>query len=461
MKLKTKLIVAFGVIVLLMGASQSFFLQSRIQSTFEKYLQQQNVGFMERMAQTLEQYYAETGSWKDVQSFFNDLSPTGGRGPGMMNQGMHMAMSNMDILLVDNKGKIIADSAGTRIGESGIDYKGHSIALIINGKKVGTLVFHQYKLQQLEKEFLTSANMAILFSSLIASVMAVLLSIFIAKKISNPLLNLMKGIKRITNGEKVPEINISTKDEFGELGAAFNDMSRKLERNEEIRQSLVADVAHELRTPLTILQGKLESIQEGAILPSEQTILELTDEVYRLNRLVKDLQQLSLAEAGKLPLHLAPVNLKPFLDRICHQFQWLAEEKGITLRYERIPEKCFLEIDADRMTQVIVNLLGNAIRHTPKNGLVEVAVEDKGNTVVIKICDSGQGISKEALPFVFNRFYKGDPSRSRNESGTGLGLSIAKGFVEAHGGTIHVQSELNIGTTFTIVLQNNKSVFQS
>src|SRR5690606_17456081 len=138
--------------------------------------------------------------------------------------------------------------------------------------------------------------------SLLAASFALLLSIFIARKITKPLRGLVKGINQIAGGEKIAQVAISTNDEFHELGEAFNEMSRKLAKNEDVRQALVADVAHELRTPLTILQGKLESIQEGAIQATEEVILELTDEVYRLNRLVSDLQQLSLAEAGKLPL---------------------------------------------------------------------------------------------------------------------------------------------------------------
>ncbi|MGJ7919041.1 sensor histidine kinase [Neobacillus sp. LXY-4] len=456
MKLQTKLIIAFIAIVLLMGISQSFFLQSSIKSTFQSYLNQYNFGFMERMEQELELFYEETGSWENVQGLYFENSSMDGQGHGMMMRGMmmNMAMANADLLLIDMRGRVIADTAGTRIGMSGIDFTGNQKDVIVNGEKKGTLVLYQHELQNLEKEFLRSSNTAILISGLIVSVMAVLFSILIARKISNPLRILMNGIKRIACGEKVSEVNISTKDEFFELGTAFNEMSNKLLRNEEIRQALVADVAHELRTPLSILQGKLESIQEGAIQPSEEIVLELTDEVYRLNRLVSDLQQLSLAEAGKLPLHKQSVNVRQLVGRICSHLQWLADEKEITLRYDRIPNDFVLQIDADRMTQVLVNLIGNALRHTPNKGQVEVSGQENRDSFLLEISDFGQGIPGDALPFIFERFYKRDPSRTRNEGegGTGLGLSIAKGFVEAHGGTINVESEVNKGTVFTIIL---------
>jgi two-component system sensor histidine kinase BaeS len=454
MRLHKKLITAFIVIILLMGISQSIFLESRIQSTFQEYLDQQNVNFMLRMEQVLKLYYEETGSWKNVQQFFFSNSTSETPGHPMMMRGMlvNMSMLNVDLLLLDRNGTIIADSTGTRIGANGNELPGKTQVLIVKGEKKGTLLLYQSKLQNLEEKFLYSSKIIILISGLIAAGVAVLFSFFIARKISNPLKLLMEGIRRIASGEKVKEVNILTNDEFHELGEAFNDMARKLERNEEIRRSLVADVAHELRTPLAILQGKLESIQEGVILPTEEAILELTDEVYRLSRLVQDLQQLSLAEAGKLPLNIQLVDLQRLIERICSNLQWLADEKKVTLKYADIPREFLLQIDSDRITQVIVNLIGNALHHTQEYGLVEISVKKQGNVCFIKVADTGCGIPEEILPFIFDRFYKRDPSRSRNEGNTGLGLSIAKGFVEAHGGKISVESIPNKRTVFTIIL---------
>ncbi|WP_147533429.1 sensor histidine kinase [Bacillus marasmi] len=454
MKLQTKLIIAFIAIVLLMGIGQSIFLQARIEATFNRYLEQYNFGFMERMKQNLELYFEETSSWENVQETYFEGNSGMGQGHGMMMQGMlmNMAMANADLLLLDLDGTVIADTSGTRIGNSGEDVNGKSQEIIIDGELKGTLILYQHKLQNLEKEFIRAANLAIFFSGLAAAALAVLFSILIAKKITKPLRILVTGIRKLGSGEKVNEVRIETEDEFRELGDAFNQMSHHLARNEEIRQTLVADVAHELRTPLAILQGRLESIQEGAIQATEEVILELTDEVYRLNRLVSDLQQLSLAEAGKLPLNKQPVNLKKLIVRVCTHLQWLADEKGITLRFEKIPEDCMVELDGDRMVQVFVNLIGNALRHTQENGVVEITVEITKD-IIINVADTGPGIPEDALPYIFDRFYKRDSSRNRNEGGTGLGLSIAKGYVEAHGGTISVNSKMGKGTIFTIELK--------
>ncbi|WP_428909596.1 ATP-binding protein [Niallia sp. Krafla_26] len=454
MKLQTKLTIAFISIVLLMGLSQSIFLQSKIQDTFQNYLDRQNIGYLERMKQNLTLFYEETGSWENVQQvYFNEFT---GNEHGMMMRGnmnsMNMHLPSADLLLLDTRGTVIADTTGTRNGESSTNFNGKKSDITIDGKKVGTLLLYQSGLQSLEKEFILSSNLAIINTSIIAALIAVLLSIWITKKITKPLKELTKRTKQITRGEKWTPVTISTKDEWQELGDAYNEMAVQLAKNEEVRQTLVADVAHELRTPLTILQGELESIQEGVKQPNEEVILKLIDEVYRLKRLVNDLQQLSLAEAGKLPLHKHPVQIKELIERICGNFQWLADEKQISLRYDQISEDVWLEIDPDRITQVVVNLVGNALRHTPNHGLVEITGYEGDDSFILKVSDNGPGIPKDTLPFIFERFYKRDLSRSRSESGTGLGLSIAKGYVEAHGGTIAVDSEINKGTTFTVVL---------
>lgn len=453
MKLQTKLAIAFISIVLLMGLGQSIFLQSKIQDTFQNYLERQNIGYLERMNQTLTLHYEKTRSWENVQElYFNEF--TGNRHRMMHGNTNMMSMhtGSADLFLLDIDGTIIADTTGTRIGESGANLVGKESAITVNDTKVGTLLLYQSGLQSLEKEFIFSSNLAIIGTSIIAALIAVLLSILITKKITNPLKELIKRTKQLTHGEKWTPVVISSKDEWQELGDAFNEMAGQLEKNEEVRQALVADVAHELRTPLTILQGELESIQEGVKQPNEEVILKLTDEVYRLKRLVNDLQQLSLAEAGMLPLHKQPIAIKELIRQISGNFQWLADEKQINLRYDDIPNDVWMEVDPDRLTQVIVNLVGNALRHTQNHGSVEITGYEEDNSFILKVADSGPGIPKEALPFIFERFYKGDPSRSRSESGTGLGLSIAKGFVEAHGGSISVDSEINKGTIFTISL---------
>lgn len=451
MKFQTKLIISFCIIILMMAITQSIYLNEKLESTFEEYLEQQNSGYMDRFGKTLELYYTETGSWENVQQLFSNLNLTSGQGHGMMMRGMGINIESYHVLLLDENGFIVADSTGERIGTKGDRLIGTAKDLIFDGEKKGTLLYQPYKLQELEKGFLQSAQMSIWISVLVTSAVAVVISYWMAKTISSPLKKLMSSIKKLSRGEEEYEVQITTNDEFQELGDEFNDMAKKLAQNEEIRKSLVADVAHELRTPLTILQGKLESILEGVNSPTEEVILELTDEVYRLNRLVSDLQQLSLAEAGNLPLNKQFINFKILTQKICHQLEWLADEKAITLSYNDIPN-CKLSLDSDRITQVLVNIIGNALRYTPESGRVEVKGQEKEDSFILHVFNTGPGIPKEQLPFIFDRFYKGDSSRTRNGGGTGLGLSIAKGFVEAHKGNITVQSSSRTGTVITVTL---------
>lgn len=450
MKLQIKLLFSFIMIVILMGMTQSIFLKSSIESSFSNYLSKQHYGYMEKMKQSLELFYQQNQSWDNVQRLFGQSSSGRGMGRGAM-------MSNVEMILLDGEGVVIGDTKGIRLGNFAGDLQGKKENIVIDGQKKGELVLYQARYDGLEQDFLNASDKVIIYSGLIAGIIAILISFFVAKRITNPMNELMVGIHQIADGKKT-RVHITTKDEFHELGNAFNHMVTELQKMDDARKALVADVAHELRTPLTILQGQLESIQEGAIKSSEEVIMGLTDEVYRLNRLVSDLQQLSLAEAGKLPLNKERTEIKPFIERICSHMKWLAEEGEISFLYKEIPNDCFLEIDKDRMTQVVVNLVGNALHHTPKEGIVEIAAHLDKEHFFLTVKDTGQGIPKEILPFIFDRFYKRDRSRNRNESGTGLGLSIAKGYVEAHGGKITVESEEGKGTVFMVVIDNTVPV---
>jgi two-component system sensor histidine kinase BaeS len=255
------------------------------------------------------------------------------------------------------------------------------------------------------------------------------------------------------------------------LGQAFNQMTEQLERNEEVRRNMVADIAHELRTPLAIISGKLESIQEGVLPLAAETLLPIQDETIRLSRLVQDLQQLSLAEAGKLPLHRQTLDMYLLLERIFEQFAFEFEERGIEGKL--LGESQVLQADSDRLTQVFVNLIGNALLHTSSGGKITVKVEPwEANVstiagekksggakwIQVTVNDTGEGIPADELDRVFDRFYRVDQSRDRETGGTGLGLAIAKEFVQAHGGKIQAESEIGRGTCFRVLLpvdQNN------
>ncbi|WP_339060342.1 ATP-binding protein [Tepidibacillus marianensis] len=457
MKLQTKLIIAFSSIVIMMALMQSVFFQNRIQNVFENYVRQNESERIQLWKETLTEYYQFYGKWDDVQQVLeNSIGLVQNRkGPMWKNGSPISRMSEIQLILADKAGRVIADSEKKWIGKNSQDVPGVHEDLLLNGQKIGELIIDRDRsvgLLSLEQQFLNSTNKSLLLGTAISVVAAVLFGILIASKFTKPLENLMTGIRQLAKGDTSYRVKVNTKDEFSQLSEAFNDMSKKLEQNEEIRKQLVADVAHELRTPLSILRGQLESIQEGAIDPSQEVILQLNDEVIRLTRLVSDLQQLSLAEAGKLVLNKQMTNLNQMIEKIMFHFEWLAEEKHIHLGFVAA-EEIEMEIDPDRITQVIVNLLGNALRHTPDHERVMIELsQQKSSQVLITVKDTGPGIDEELLPYIFDRFYRTDSSRSRDQGGTGLGLSIAKGFVEAHGGNISVESKKDQGTKFIIQL---------
>lgn len=457
MRLRIKLIIAFTGIVILMALLQSFYFQQKIENDFQIYVNQNEEELMIYWQEVLLEYYQQFQSWDHVQEFL--LENLSGDRPhrGYMGGNENTAfprMSNLQIIVADEKGIAVADTGQQWVGESVKKISGSREELMVNGKKVGEVIFLTNKgmgFQTIEQQFIQSINRSILFGTVISVIFAVILGIFLSKEITKPLEKLIAGIRHLATGDTKYRVTVETKDEFHRLAEAFNDMSEKLEKNEEVRKNLVADVAHELRTPLSVLAGQFESIQEGAIQPTQEVIIQLSDEVYRLSRLVNDLQQLSLAEAGKLVLHKRRVQINQLIQRVIYNFKWLAEEKSITLHFNE-NAKLETDIDSDRMTQVIINLLGNSLRHTPEHGKVTIELNENNNRAWITIEDTGPGIDPEFLPYIFDRFYRTDASRSRDQGGTGLGLSIAKGFVEAHQGTITAESQKGEGTKFTISL---------
>lgn len=284
-----------------------------------------------------------------------------------------------------------------------------------------------------------------------------LFSFWISGVLTLPLKKLIAAIERVAQGDLNAKVPVDTKDEYGKVAQTFNDMTFRLSEAEEARSRLVADVAHELRTPLSLMQLKLENYQQAGQQISPEMLLRIHDEVIRMSLLVDDLHVLSLAEAGRLSLHRKPLDLTVHLERIVDDVKFEAEENGIALSLYTISRPISVMVDPRRITQVFFNLLTNAIRYTPSGGEIMVKIEERvvdrnAYFVRVSVIDTGIGISEEALPRLFDRFYRVDEARSRHTGGTGLGLSIAHHFVKAHGGFIRVESEPEKGTTFSVYL---------
>ncbi|MFN8484513.1 MAG: HAMP domain-containing sensor histidine kinase [Anaerolineae bacterium] len=270
-----------------------------------------------------------------------------------------------------------------------------------------------------------------------------------------PLADLMSASDAVARGDLSVRVPVRGRGGFAPLSRSFNHMAAELERADEQRRNLTADVAHELRTPLHVIQGNLEGVLDGVYAPTTEHIEATLGETKALARLVDDLNTLALAEAGRLPLTKAPVDVADLLADVATGFGPSAQQAGVDLRVETAPGDPGLTISADagRLDQVLGNLVANALRHTPSGGRITLGAAPTADGVRLNVADTGEGIPPADLPYVFDRFWRGDPSRSHARgAGSGLGLAIARQLVAAHGGRIAVQSEVGRGTTFTIDL---------
>ena len=290
-------------------------------------------------------------------------------------------------------------------------------------------------------------GLTLLYSFLVAGVVAAgiaaLSSLFVSRRIANPLKRMSAATRRIAAGRYGERVPVGEPDEAERiLSENFNSMAVSLEEVERKRLELIGDVSHELRTPLSNLQGYMEGLMEGVVEPSDETWALLYGEAERMRRLVDDLRRLSQAEAKQLDLHTAAVHPGEMVRIATERMAPLFDEKGVDLT-NAVPEDVPRVLaDSDRVVQVLTNLLGNALRHTPKGGRVLVETEVRGDSIIFGIEDTGEGIAPEHLPHVFERFYRADKSRSRGEArgGSGLGLAISKALVEAMGGSMRAES---------------------
>ena len=303
-----------------------------------------------------------------------------------------------------------------------------------------------------EQSFLGSVNRSSWLAFIIAVLAALLLTLLCSQQIIRPVKTLTRVANRLEMGDLSQRVKIRTKDEIGALAHAFNTMADSLERLEQLRRNLVSDVAHELRTPLTNIQGYLEALQDGVVEPTPGMINSLYEESLLLNRLVADLQESSLVEAGQLFLVCRPVALGEIIAKAIYALQLQAMSKELSVQMDISAGLPLIEADPERLGQILRNLLSNAIMHTPRGGEINVRAYATDNEVRVSVHDNGEGIPAEHLPYLFERFYRVDPSRARATGGTGLGLAIVKQMVQAHGGRIEVESYPGRGTCFTFTL---------
>jgi len=445
-KLWVRLTLAF-VLVTLVGVSTVALLANHSASSqFRRYLARRGTLDWGDLADDLATYYERQGSWGGVEVVFEDSRKAQGR--GQMRQG------GQSTLLADEQGLVVYDSQGRYAGET-INRSEQELAVPVQagGQTVGFLLAIPPgwdQLQPQEQSFLDQINRALLLAGVLAGALSILLGLGLSRGLAAPLAHLTAAARRIASGDLSQRVPETGSAEVAALGQAFNQMATDLEKTDELRRNLMADVSHELRTPLSVIQGNLRAILDGVYHLEQAEIAVLYDETRLLNRLVDDLRELALAEAGQLRLERQPVAPADVVNRAMQSARAQAEARGIALQVDLPEHLPLVDVDSQRIGQVLGNLLNNALIHTPSGGEVVVAARVREPEVEVSVKDTGDGIPPEHLPYIFDRFYRAD--RSRATGSTGLGLAIAKQLVEAHGGRIEVESEVGRGTQFTFTL---------
>ncbi|MGQ9734101.1 MAG: ATP-binding protein, partial [Candidatus Bipolaricaulia bacterium] len=416
---------------------------------FRLYVIREEALRLEALRNTLIDYYREHGGWEGVREFLaqSQLSLPG-RGQAWP--------WRQRLVLIGPDGRVLAAPDLRLLGQQlpkGLVQEG--LPLDVEGRKVGLLLSGpvvSQVLEPIERSFLSSVNRSLLLGGLVALAAALALGALLLRQLTTPLKELAAATERIAAGDRELRVQIKSRDEFGQLGESFNRMAASLKKSEELRRRMIADISHELRTPLTVIRGELEALRDGIFSPTPEKLVELEEEAKLLDRLVEDLHELALAEAGELRLERGPTDLRKLIEQMSGRVRGRLAERGLELEIELPAFLPKLELDSDRIEQVLHNLLSNAERYTPAGGKITLAVKDRPEEVVVSVTDTGKGISPEELPHIFERFYRGEQSRARRHGGAGLGLAIAKQLVEAHGGRIWAESEPGKGTKVSFTL---------
>ena len=309
----------------------------------------------------------------------------------------------------------------------------------------------RYVRRQLLEGFESAWSRGAFWSVVVGGTTAGALSYLVSQRIVQPLIQLERITRKFASGHLEERVPANEIPELNRLAESFNHMAKELEGVEQRRRDLVSDLSHELRTPLTVVEGYLEGLADGTIEASSDIYQRLARETTRLRRLVNDLQELSQAEAGYLPINAQPLDVRPLLAALVQRFSDQLLEGTTTLRLE-CPASLPLAIaDPERVEQILVNLIGNALRYTPQ-GSVTLQAWQASDQLWIAVKDTGQGISSDDLPHVFERFWRSDRSRDRHSGGTGIGLAISRRLVELQKGVIVAESELGQGSVFRFSL---------
>lgn len=445
-----RLMAAFILVIFVSIATIYLVANQATTNEFRSYMFRGGMSATDQIARDLAAYYRGRGDWQGVDQYLAQSLDTG-MGP-MMGGRMGTGMMGGPLLLADENGTVVGGRGGMgqRLSSTQIE---RGIPIQVDGRRVGTLIdpsAFSTAFDAPQQEFLHRVNISIFFAGIAAAVIALVLGYGLFSQITAPLNALATASREIAAGDLTTRVTNPRDDEVGQVGSAFNAMAESLAQSQAAQRNMIADVAHELRNPLGILQGQLEGMMDGVFPTTPEQIASLYDETLLLNRLVADLRDLALADAGQLGITRRSVEMDRLIEKTVAAFTVEAADKDITLKtdFGQLPP---LQVDAQRIEQVLRNLIANALRYTPAGGQITVSSSiDPNNSSLVftRVSDTGPGIPTDERLRVFERFWRADKSRSRAGGGAGLGLAIAKQLVEAHGGTIGVESPQGVGAIF-------------
>ncbi|MDD5702459.1 MAG: ATP-binding protein [Dehalococcoidales bacterium] len=455
--LQFRLMLAFLLVILVTIGSVSFFVVRSSLGEIRRLEEYNNQVRAARVEYILSRYYLLNQDWSGIQPLVEQLS----------------TMEERRIIVTDLDGIVMADSQNNLIGkEYRTPDKGIPLSILLTGPRrlpfpanpgssapainpagsFGTLYISSQDSPVIAIYLSSAISRFFILGSLIAIIIALILTYFISRRITSPIRVLTSTAEKLGQGDFAQRVQVQSQDEVGKLARKFNLMASDLERLEKLRRRIVADIAHELRTPLSNIAGYLEAIRDGVVKPDTATIASLSEEVDLLSRLVNDLQELAMADAGDLKLICQPEDLGQIIEQSVKAIRVKAQDKDLEVSVDIPSGLPLVNVDYHRISQVLHNFLSNAITHTAAGGKITVSARRNDRSIKVSVADNGAGIPAEDLPHMFERFYRVDKSRTRAGGGSGLGLTIAKRLVEAHGGAVEVQSEPGKGSVFSFTL---------
>ena len=449
-RLRWRLLLSFALVIGVALGATGLFVSRAASSEIEGLQDRTEDQRSQLLITVLATHYDQRQGWRGVQNVLDRVGE----------------IYNQRIVVVSGNGIVVADSRRSIVGRL-MRQRGeseHRLPVIGPGGTAYTMLINPNPLPgesvaPAAESDLPSINRFLIWSGLLTAALAIILTFFLSRRSLAPVESLSRAARALARGDFSQRVEVKTRDEVGELARTFNTMAEELARTEEVRHGLVADVAHELRTPVSNIRGYLEAIKDGLLQADASTLDSMHEEAVLLARLIDDLQELALAESGQLALYTQPCDMADLVRKAIVAVGPQALAKAVQVE-QQVPDSMPIEADPERISQVLRNLLVNSTNYTPPGGRIRVWAEVVADEARVNVEDTGAGIPPEELPYVFERFYRVDKSRSRATGGVGLGLTVARRLVEAHGGKIMALSQEGEGSTFTFTIPTRPATNQ-